>query len=181
MKVLKIRSYLLSSPTSSCIRKVRKRFKVCWSENEYFAICKFHQKVCSSSTFASDPSKWKMYHSSDNRPCPPRKTECFQVQSHSEGTSCLPSESRFTNHLHFQDYDKTTTSVWKWIQLGARNCTNCVLVPTKHLFCDKDSCPFVDPATKLARYCDCNHVTPRESLKLIPDLVKAINDEGQNK
>uniref|UniRef100_A0AC35GHW2 SGNH domain-containing protein n=1 Tax=Panagrolaimus sp. PS1159 TaxID=55785 RepID=A0AC35GHW2_9BILA len=80
-----------------------------------------------------------------------------------------------TFDLPIQLYRKKIYPGWDRIKEAAKQCSNCILVETEKIFCNENFCPVIDAETLLARYCDEGHITPTESLKLVPELVSAID------
>ena len=64
------------------------------------------------------------------------------------------------------------------VKEAAKHCPKCVLISTEKHFCNAENCPMMDEKTKLARFCDSAHMTPRQSLKLVPDLIEAIDNKS---
>uniref|UniRef100_A0AC34GPN7 SGNH domain-containing protein n=1 Tax=Panagrolaimus sp. ES5 TaxID=591445 RepID=A0AC34GPN7_9BILA len=80
-----------------------------------------------------------------------------------------------TFDIPIEYYRKLIYPGWMRFQEAAKQCFKCTLIETEKIFCNEKFCPVIDAKTKLARYCDYGHITPRDSLKLIPDLVHAID------
>uniref|UniRef100_A0AC35GUH4 SGNH domain-containing protein n=1 Tax=Panagrolaimus sp. PS1159 TaxID=55785 RepID=A0AC35GUH4_9BILA len=79
--------------------------------------------------------------------------------------------------LSIEEYRNKMYPAWNRVKEAAKKCSNCILIPTENLFCNETECPLVDFKTKLGRYCDFSHITPKESLKFVPALIKAIDSK----
>uniref|UniRef100_A0A914QCN8 SGNH domain-containing protein n=1 Tax=Panagrolaimus davidi TaxID=227884 RepID=A0A914QCN8_9BILA len=85
--------------------------------------------------------------------------------------------------IPIKDFHRIHDSSWDRVKEVAKICSNCVLIPTRHMYCENDYCPLIDPKTKIARFCDEAHITPKQSVNYVSDLIKAIDyeDEENNK
>uniref|UniRef100_A0AC34FWK5 SGNH domain-containing protein n=1 Tax=Panagrolaimus sp. ES5 TaxID=591445 RepID=A0AC34FWK5_9BILA len=78
--------------------------------------------------------------------------------------------------LPITEFHRIHDSSWNRVKEVSKICLNCIIIPTQHYYCEKEYCSIIDPKTKVARFCDEAHITPKQSLKYVLDLIKAIDD-----
>uniref|UniRef100_A0AC35G5H6 SGNH domain-containing protein n=1 Tax=Panagrolaimus sp. PS1159 TaxID=55785 RepID=A0AC35G5H6_9BILA len=82
-------------------------------------------------------------------------------------------------NVSIERFHETQDPTWNRVKKAVESCLNCILIPTQNLFCQKTHCPAVDRRTQLGMYCDLNHLTPRYSLCLKPNILEAIDFKKQ--
>uniref|UniRef100_A0AC35GS02 SGNH domain-containing protein n=1 Tax=Panagrolaimus sp. PS1159 TaxID=55785 RepID=A0AC35GS02_9BILA len=74
-----------------------------------------------------------------------------------------------------KEFHRKHNPSWNRVKEAVKHCKNCVIVQTQNIMCPNGICPMVDPITRLSLFCDKSHVTPRQSLKFVLGIIKALN------